>query len=167
MRTTTFAAYTRFTALLTAVAAACTGTTYASDWEHDQQLAQMAELHDLHATCHAAVSVHDPVDGDSPAVITQRVRDALSIWAEDGALAVVSTTATAGNYVGNGDPTIPRRALNPRAVPPPGANRAHCAHYSSISPEGYRRRTQMQLIPNSLNHERKLCKLSSRHGAND
>ena len=104
MRTTTFAAYTRFTALLTAVAAACTGTTYASDWEHDQQLAQMAELHDLHATCHAAVSVHDPVDGDSPAVITQRVRDALSIWAEDGALAVVSTTATAGNYVGNGDP---------------------------------------------------------------
>ena len=36
MRTTTFAAYTRSAALLTAVAAACTGTTYAGDWEHDQ-----------------------------------------------------------------------------------------------------------------------------------
>jgi hypothetical protein len=81
------------------------GAAYAGDGEHDQeQLAQMAELHDLHATFHAAVSVHDPVDGDSPAVITQRIRDALSIWAEDAVLTVVNSTATAGNYVGNGDP---------------------------------------------------------------
>ena len=68
MRNTTLATYTRFAALLTAVAAACTGTTYAGDWKHDQeQLAQMAELHDLHATFHGAISVHDPVNGDSPA----------------------------------------------------------------------------------------------------
>ena len=79
MRNTTLATYTRFAALLTAVAAACMGTTYAGGWEHDQeQLAQMAELHNLHATFHAAVSVHDPVNGDSAAVITQRIRDALS-----------------------------------------------------------------------------------------
>ncbi len=104
MRNTTLATYTRFAALLTAVAAACTGTTYAGDWEHDQQLAQMAELHNLHATFHGAISVHDPVNGDSPAEITQRIRDILAIWAEDGVLIAVNTTATAGNYVGNGDP---------------------------------------------------------------
>ena len=108
MRTTTFAAYTRFAALLTAVAAVSTGTTYAGDWEHDQeQLAQMAELHDLHATFHAAVSVHDPVNGDTAAVITQRIKDVLSVWAEDAVLTVVNSTATAGNYVGNGDPDDP------------------------------------------------------------
>ena len=86
MRTTTLATYTRFAALLTAVAAACMGTAYAGDWEHDEQLAQMAELQHLHATFHAAVSVHDPVNGDSPAEITQRIRDVLAIWAEDGVL---------------------------------------------------------------------------------
>jgi hypothetical protein len=32
------------------------------------------------ATFHAAVSVHDPVNGDSPAEITQRIRDVLAIW---------------------------------------------------------------------------------------
>ena len=108
MRTTTLTTYTRFAALLTVVAAACMGTAYAGDGEHDQeQLAQMAELHNLHATFHAAVSVHDPVNGDSAAVITQRIRDALSIFAQDAVLTVVSSTASAGNYVGNGDPDDP------------------------------------------------------------
>jgi hypothetical protein len=104
MRTTTFATYTRFAALLTAMAAAGMGTAYAGDWEHDEQLAQMAELQHLHATFHAAVSVEDPIHGDTPAVITKRIRAALSVWAEDGMLTVVSTANTAGNYVGNGDP---------------------------------------------------------------
>ena len=40
--------------------------------DDDEQLAQMTELERLHAAFHAAVSVHDPVHGDSPAVITQR-----------------------------------------------------------------------------------------------
>jgi hypothetical protein len=105
MRTTTLAAYTRLAALLTAVAAVCTGTAYAGGWEHDQeQLAQTAELENLHKTFHAAVSVHDPVNGDSAAVITQRIKDALSIFAEDAVLTIGGTAATAGNYVGNGDP---------------------------------------------------------------
>ena len=105
MRNKTLATYTRFAALLTAVAAACMGTGYAGGWQHDQeQLAQMAELHNLHATFHAAVSVHDPVNGDSAAEITQRIKDALSVFAEDAVLNVVGSTATAGNYVGNGDP---------------------------------------------------------------
>jgi hypothetical protein len=113
MRTTTLATYTRFAALLTAVAAACTGTSYAGDWEHDQQLAQITELENLHATFHAAVSVHDPVHGDSAAVITQRIRDALSIFADNAVLTVVSTAASGGNYVGNGDPDDPATCPEP------------------------------------------------------
>ena len=113
MRTTTLATYTRFAALLTAVAAACTGTSYAGDWEHDQRLAQITELENLHATFHAAVSVHDPVHGDSAAVITQRIREALSIFADNAVLTVVSTTASGGNYVGNGDPDDPATCPEP------------------------------------------------------
>ena len=67
----------------------------------------------LHATFHAAVSVHDPVNGDSPAVITQRIRDALSIWTEDGEITIVSTSAAAGNYIGNGDPDDPATCPEP------------------------------------------------------
>jgi hypothetical protein len=116
MRTTTLATYTRFAALLTAMAAACMGTAYAGDWEHDhdqEQQAQMAELEQLHATFHAAVSVHDPVNGDSAAVITQRIRQALSIFAEDAVLTVVSSTSAAGNYVGKGDPDDPYTCPEP------------------------------------------------------
>jgi hypothetical protein len=108
MRNTTLATYTRFAALLTAMAAACTGTTYAGDREHDQeQQAQMAELHDLHAAFHDAVSVHDPVNGDTAAVITQRIKDVLALFAEDATFTIVNSTATAGNYAGRGDPDDP------------------------------------------------------------
>ena len=114
MRTTTLATYIRFAALLTAVAAACMGTAYAGDWEHDQeQQAQMAELEQLHAAFHAAVSVHDPMNGDSPRVITQRIRDAVELWTEDGEITIVNTTATAGNYIGNGDPDDPETCPEP------------------------------------------------------
>ena len=68
------------------------------------QLAQVALLEELHATFHGAASVHDPVNGDSPAAITQRIRDILAIWTKDGELTIVNSTATAGNYIGNGDP---------------------------------------------------------------
>ena len=95
-------------ALFTVPAVAQSGSSRADNWrDDDEQLAQMTELEQLHATFHAAVSVHDPVNGDSPAVITQRIREALSIWAKDAQLTVVSTAATAGNYVGNGDPDDP------------------------------------------------------------
>src|SRR6201998_51911 len=95
-------------ALLTAPAVAQSGADHANNWrDEDEQLAQMAELEQLHATFHAAVSVHDPVNGDSAAVITQRIRQALSIFAEDAVLTVVSSTSAAGNYVGKGDPDDP------------------------------------------------------------
>jgi hypothetical protein len=113
MRNTTLATYTRFAALLTAVAAASMGTAYAGDWEHQEKLAQMSELHDLHAAFHSAVSVHDPVNGDSPAVVTQRIRDVLAIYAKDAVLTVVGATPAAGNYEGNGDPDDPETCPEP------------------------------------------------------
>ena len=70
--------YPRFVALLAVGIIAAIGAAHAGGWrDNDDQLAQMAELEQqIHATFHAAVSVHDPVNGDSPEVITQRIRDA-------------------------------------------------------------------------------------------
>jgi hypothetical protein len=101
-------------ALLTAPVRAQPGAAHADNWrDDDEQLAQMTELERLHAAFHAAVSVHDPVNGDSPAVITQRVRDAIALWAEDGEITIVSTSATAGNYIGKGDPDNPETCPEP------------------------------------------------------
>ena len=94
-------------AMLTAPAVAQAG----SPQDVDEQLAQITELEQLHVTFHAAVSVHDPVHGDSPTVITQRIREALSIFAQDAEL-----TTAAGNYIGNGDPD------DPATCPPPSGD---------------------------------------------
>ena len=95
--------------LLTATAVAQLGTSREDGWRHhNEQLAQMTELEQLHATFHAAVSVHDPVNGDSPTVITERIREALSIWSEDAEL-----TTAAGNYIGKGDPDNPATCPEP------------------------------------------------------
>jgi len=111
----TFGKYSRLVVLLVfACIPAMRAAAQADGWrDDDERLAQMTELERLHATFHAAVSVHDPVNGDSPAVITQRIRDMLSIWSRDAHLTVVSTAASAGNYVGNGDPD------DPETCPPP------------------------------------------------
>src|ERR1700683_3514740 len=87
-------------ALLT-TAVAQLGAAHAENWrDDDEQLAQTAELEQqIHVTFHAAVSVHDPINGDSPEVITQRIREALSIWTKDAEITVVSTAATAGKYI--------------------------------------------------------------------
>jgi len=102
-------------ALLTATAMAQLGSAHPGDWRNDHdKLTQTAELEQqIHVTFHAAVSVHDPVNGDSPEVITQRIREALSIWTKDAELTIVSTAATAGNYVGNGDPDDPTSCPTP------------------------------------------------------
>ena len=135
MRTTTLATYTRFAALLTAVAAACMGTAYAGDKQYDQeQLAQMTELQDLHATFHAAVSVHD-LSGDSAAEITQRIRDVLSVWADDATLTVVNSTTTAGNYVGKGDPDDPTTCPEPSLDTSAGGKQGTlCTFFTYVSP---------------------------------
>jgi hypothetical protein len=100
--------YARFVALLAVGMIAAIGAANARDWrDDDDRLAQVTELERLHATFHAAVSVHDPVNGDSPAVITRRIRDILAIWTKDAELTIVNTTDTAGNYIGKGDPDDP------------------------------------------------------------
>jgi hypothetical protein len=104
-------------AVLTATAVGQSGAAQAYNWRYDQdRLAQVTELEQLHATFHAAVSVHDPVSGDTPTVITQRIREALSIWTRDAKLTVVNTSAAAGNYIGNGDPD------DPETCPPPSGD---------------------------------------------
>ena len=45
---------------------------------------QVARLYELQSAFHAALSVRDPVNGDSAPVITQRIRDALSLLTDDG-----------------------------------------------------------------------------------
>ena len=114
----TFVKFTSFAALLTAGIIAAIGATRADAWGQDEdKLAQVTELEQqIHATFHAAVSVHDPVNGDSPEVITQRIRDVLSIWAQDGEITIISTSASAGNYIGKGDPD------DPATCPPPSGD---------------------------------------------
>jgi hypothetical protein len=98
-----------FVAMLAVGIVSAIGAAQAGDRrQHEDKLAQAAELEQqIHVTFHAAVSVHDPVNGDSPEVITQRIRQALSIWSKDAELTVVGTSAAAGNYIGNGDPDDP------------------------------------------------------------
>jgi hypothetical protein len=111
------AGYTRVVALLAVGITAVIGTAHANGWgDNEERLAQIAELHKLHATFHRAASVHDPVNGDSPAVITQRIRDMLAIWSEHGKITIVNNTASAGNYIGNGDPD------DPETCPPPSGD---------------------------------------------
>ena len=114
----TFSTYTRFAVLLGTGIAATIGLAHAGGWGDDvDMLAQKAELEQqIHATFHAAVSVHDPVNGDSPEVITERIREVLSIWAQDGEITIVNSSATAGNYIGNGDPD------DPATCPPPSGD---------------------------------------------
>ena len=70
------------TALLAGPARAQAGQDQADNWQdQDELLAQITELEQLHKTFHAAISVHDPLNGDSPEVITQRTREVLSIFA--------------------------------------------------------------------------------------
>jgi hypothetical protein len=110
----TFKKYTRFVALLAVGIIAAVGAAHASNWRNiDERLAQWAELEKLHAAFHASVSVHDPVNGDSPEVITQRIREAVALWSEDGEITIVSTSAAAGNYIGKGDPDDPATCPEP------------------------------------------------------
>ena len=107
-----FAICTGLAALL-AIGATGASAQAGSSSEDTDQLAQITLLEDLHITFHSAVSVHDPVNGDTPAVITERIRQVLSIWAEDGELTVLGTSASAGNYIGKGDPDDPTTCPKP------------------------------------------------------
>src|SRR5229473_521401 len=77
---------------------------------------QLAELYQLQAAFHAASTVHDPVNGDSPVAIDQRIRDMMAIWTEDGVF-VKGGGANAGNYIGTGDPADPATCPTPSGDP--------------------------------------------------
>ena len=114
MKSTAKKRYTRFLALLAVGTIAAIGVARAGGWwEDNDRLAQSAELEKVHAAFHAAVSVHDPVNGDSSEVITQRIRDAVALWTRDGEITIVSTAASAGNYIGSGDPDDPATCPEP------------------------------------------------------
>jgi hypothetical protein len=86
-----------FVALFAVVIIAVIGAAHASF--SGTFLTQVAELEkQIHVTFHTAVSVHDPVNGDTQDVITERVRLAISIFAPTGEVTVVSATSPfAGN----------------------------------------------------------------------
>ena len=114
MKSTFRKTYARLVVLLAVGIISAVGAAHAGGWgDDDELLAQMTELEQLHITFHTAVSVHDPVNGDSAEVITQRIRQVLSIWSKDAQLTVTGTSTAAGNYIGNGDPD------DPATCPPP------------------------------------------------
>ncbi len=61
----------------------------------------------MQAAFHRYATVHDPVLGDSPEVITQRIRDMLSLWTSNAVLSVQGFGTIDGYYIGNGDPDDP------------------------------------------------------------
>jgi hypothetical protein len=128
------ATYTRFAALLAVGITWAIGAAHAGGPEDDvDRLAQVAELEHLHATFHAAASVHDLVNGDSAAVITQRIRDVLGIWEKDGVLTIVNSTDTAGNYIGRGDPDDPETCPPPSGdTSPTGRQGTLCTFYKYV-----------------------------------
>jgi len=65
---------------------------------------QTSELYKLQAAYHRAATVRDPVNGDSQAMITDRLRDVLSLFTADAVLYLNVGSARDGYYFGNGDP---------------------------------------------------------------
>jgi len=132
----TYLAGLALTALLAGVLAAAPASVRAEDGQGPEgALAQVAQLHDLHAAFHRAVSVHDPINGDSPAELAQRLHDVLSLWAEDAQFTVIGSSAVAGNYIGRGDPD------DPSTCPPPsgdtsagGKQGTICTLYAFVAP---------------------------------
>jgi hypothetical protein len=79
---------------------------------------QTSELYKLQAAYHRAASVHDPLNGDSPAAITDRIRAMLSLWSPDAVLHLnVGSSALDGYYLGNGDPDNDATCPTPSADP--------------------------------------------------
>ena len=93
----------------------CTGLIVAQDSPDN---AQLAKLYQLQAAFHRTMSVQDPENGDSPDVITQRIRDMLSLWTSDGQFVLAVNGPKDGNYIGTGDPTddstCPAPSTNPQ-----------------------------------------------------
>ena len=66
--------------------------------------ADIAALYTLQSEFHAAASVRDPVNGDSPDVIDARLREMMALWTSDGTLTLMVGGPNDGQYAGTGDP---------------------------------------------------------------
>lgn len=78
---------------------------------------QTAELYQLQAAFHRALTVHDPVNGDSSDVVTQRIRDMLSLWTDDAKLYLHGFGSIDGFYAGKGDPDNLSTCPEPTGAP--------------------------------------------------
>lgn len=74
---------------------------------------QTTELYKLQAAFHRYATVHDPVLGDPAEVITQRIRDMLSLWTSNAVLSVQGFGTIDGYYIGNGNPDDPSSCPEP------------------------------------------------------
>src|SRR5215831_19894598 len=78
------------------------GEKRASAQDHNTQT---LKLYKLQAAYHRAATVRDPLNGDSPEVITARLREVLSLFTGDAVLYLtVGSASFDGYYLGNGDP---------------------------------------------------------------
>src|SRR5208283_1966286 len=82
-----------------------------------QPNSELAQLYQLQPAFHRAGTVSDPVNGDSPAVIDQRIRDMLSLWTEGGSVSFEVGGALDGNFVINRDPQDPSSCPLPSSDP--------------------------------------------------
>jgi hypothetical protein len=107
--------------LLMAVALLALGSSWmvASDATTLNTEAQIEQLEQLHAAFHRAASVRDPVEGDSQAVIDQRIRQVLSLWTKDAVLKLNTGSPSDGYYRGRGIQG------DPVACPTPSGNPAN------------------------------------------
>jgi hypothetical protein len=106
---------------------------------------QTSDLYKLQAAYHRAASVRDPINGDSPSVITDRLRDVLSLFTTDGVLNLNAGSPVDGFYRGNGDPEDPSTCPTPSTDP---NNRGTiCTFYKYLSASFQERNKFVALTP--------------------
>lgn len=94
---------------------------------------QTLKLYKLQAAYHRAATVRDPINGDSPQIITARLREVLSLFTADAVLYLtVGSASFDGYYLGNGDPDDPATCPLPSGD---SINRGTlCTFYKYLSP---------------------------------
>jgi hypothetical protein len=79
--------------------------------------AQTAHLYLLQAAFHRAASVHDWVNGDSQAVVDQRIVEMLNLWTDEGVLHLQVGGPSDGYYIGTNGVTDPADVENENLCP--------------------------------------------------
>jgi hypothetical protein len=94
----------RFASMLVALMLILAAIPCLAGAQNSPNNAHITELYKMQAAFHRYATVHDPVLGDSPEVIAQRIRDMLSLWTSNAVLSVQGFNTFDGYYIGNGDP---------------------------------------------------------------